>query len=174
MLKSKKTEVVKDLQDKLGKAQLSILADYKAMKVADMTQLRRQIKDAGGELDVVKNTLLKLASADTQLGQLAERFVGPTAVTFAYREPVEVAKVLAKFSKDKPDNFILKGGAMGRSVMTGAQVVELSKLPPREVLLSQLLAAMQAVPAGLVNLLATVIRQFLYTLKAVEEKKAGG
>ncbi len=173
MEKSKKTEVVKDLHDKLQKAQLNILADYKALKVAEMTQLRREIKDAGGEMEVVKNTLLNLASADTNLAPLAERFVGPTAVTFVYQNPVEVAKVLAKFAKEKPDNLILKGGALGSSVMTGAEVVELSKLPPREILLAQLLAVMQAVPGGIVNLLASIIRQFLYALKAIEEKKGG-
>lgn len=174
MQKSKKTEIIKDLHDKLQQAEVNILADYKGFKVADMTQLRREIKDAGGELAVVKNTLLRLASADTNMAPLTEHFVGPTAITFVYQNPVEVAKILAKFAKDKPDNLILKAGALGNTTMSPTDIVDLSKLPSKEVLLSQFLAAMQAVPASLVNLLAQVIRQFLYTLKAIETKQAEG
>jgi large subunit ribosomal protein L10 len=86
---------------------------------------------------------------------------------------VEIAKIVAKYAKDKPDNFILKAGVLGKSVLTDKDVVELAKMPPREVLLAKLLGALQGVPTSLVSVLSGILRQLLYTLKAIEEKKAG-
>lgn len=171
MLKSKKSEVVASLQEKLGRAEFNILTDYKGLKVSEFTQLRRELKEAGGELAVVKNTLLKIAAADTGTAALDKFLVGPTAIILGYRNPVEVAKIVAKYAKDKPDNFILKAGVLGRSVLTDKDLVELSKLPSREVLLAKLLGALQGVPTSLVSVLAGVLRKFLYTLKAIEEQK---
>jgi large subunit ribosomal protein L10 len=171
MLKEKKSEVVAALQEKLGRAEFNILTDFKGLKVAEFTQLRRELKEAGGELAVVKNTLLKLAAADSETAALDRFFVGPTAIVLGYQNPVEVAKILAKYAKDKPDNFILKAGVLGRSVLTGKDVVDLAKLPPREVLLAKLLGALQGVPTSLVSVLSGILRQFLYTLKAIEEKR---
>jgi large subunit ribosomal protein L10 len=171
MLKEKKSEVVAALQEKLGRAEFNILTDFKGLKVAEFTQLRRELKEAGGELAVVKNTLLKLAAADSETAALDKFLVGPTAIVLGYQNPVEVAKILAKYAKDKPDKFILKAGVLGRSVLTDKDVVELAKLPPREVLLAKLLGALQGVPTSLVSVLSGILRKFLYTLKAIEEKQ---
>lgn len=171
MLKSKKEEVVEDLRDRLKRAQFNVLTDFKGLNVAQMTRLRREIKEVGGELIVVKNTLLKLAAAQTESAQLQEFFSGPTAVTLGYDNPVELAKVLTKFAKDSPD-FKLKAGVLNYQVISDQEITELSKLPDREVLLARLLASMQGVPTALVNVLSGIIRQLLYTLKAIEEQKS--
>jgi large subunit ribosomal protein L10 len=171
MLKEKKSEVVAALQEKVGRAEFNILTDFKGLKVAEFTQLRRELKEAGGELQVVKNTLLKLAAADTATAALEKFLVGPTAIVLGYQNPVEIAKIVSKYAKDKPDNFILKAGVLGRSLLTDKDVVELAKLPPREVLLAKLLGALQGVPTSLVSVLSGILRQFLYTLKAIEEKR---
>lgn len=173
MLKEKKNEVVAALQEKLGRAEFNILTDFKGLKVADFTQLRRELKEAGGELAVVKNTLLKLAAGDSATASLEKFLVGPTAIILGYQNPVEIAKIVSKYAKDKPDNFILKAGVLGQSVLTDKDVVELAKMPPREVLLAKLLGALQGVPTSLVSVLSGILRQLLYTLKAIEEKKAG-
>jgi large subunit ribosomal protein L10 len=172
MLKSKKTEVIASLQEKLARAEFNILTDFKGLKVAEITQLRRELKEAGAELAVVKNTLLKLAAAETETAALGNFLVGPTAIVLGYRNPVEIAKIVSKYAKDKPDNFILKAGVLGRSVLTDKDLVELSKLPTREVLLAKLLGALQGVPTSLVSVLSGILRKFLYTLKAIEEKQA--
>jgi large subunit ribosomal protein L10 len=172
MLKSKKTEVIASLQEKLARAEFNILTDFKGLKVAELTQLRREIKEAGGELAVVKNTLLKLAAKDTGTAVLEKFLVGPTAIVLGYQNPVEISKVVAKYAKDKPDNFILKAGVLGKSVLTDKDVVELAKMPPREILLAKLLGALQGVPTSLVSVLSGILRQLLYTLKAIEEKRA--
>jgi large subunit ribosomal protein L10 len=173
MLKEKKNEVVAALQEKLGRAEFNILTDFKGLKVAEFTQLRRELKEAGGELAVVKNTLLKLAAGDSTTASLENFLVGPTAIVLGYQNPVEIAKIVAKYAKDKPDNFILKAGVLGQSVLTDKDVVELAKMPSREVLLAKLLGALQGVPTSLVSVLSGILRQLLYTLKAIEEKKAG-
>jgi large subunit ribosomal protein L10 len=172
MLKEKKSEVVAALQEKLGRAEFNVLTDFKGLKVAEFTQLRRELKEAGGELAVVKNTLLKLAAGDSETAVLAKYLVGPTAIVLGYQNPVEIAKIVSKYAKDKPDNFILKAGLLGHSVLTDKDVVELAKMPAREVLLAKLLGALQGVPTSLVSVLAGILRQLLYTLKAIEEKKA--
>ena len=173
MLKEKKSEVIATLQEKLGRAEFNVLTDFKGLKVAEFTQLRRELKEAGGELAVVKNTLLKLAAGDSATAALEKFLVGPTAIVLGYQNPVEVAKIVSKYAKDKPDNFILKAGVLGQSVLTDKDVVELAKMPSREVLLAKLLGALQGVPTSLVSVLSGILRQFLYALKAIEEKKTG-
>ena len=110
MLKEKKSEVIATLQEKLGRAEFNMLTDFKGLKVAEFTQLRRELKEAGGELAVVKNTLLKLAAGDSATAALEKFLVGPTAIVLGYQNPVEIAKIVSKYAKDKPDNFILKAG----------------------------------------------------------------
>ncbi len=172
MLKNKKTVVIENLHEKLGRTQFNILTDFKGLKVAEFTQLRRELKEAGGELAVVKNTLLKLAAADTDAAALENFLVGPTAIVLGYQNPVEIAKIVSKYAKDKPDKFILKAGVLGRSLLTENDLIEISKLPAREVLLAKLLGALQGVPTSLVSVLSAILRQFLYTLKAIEEKRS--
>jgi len=172
MLKSKKTEVIAALQEKLGQAECFVLTDFKGLKVSEFTQLRRELKEAGGELAVVKNTLLKLASSAEAVQALEKYLVGPTALVLAYKDPVEIAKIISKYAKDKPDNFMVKAGLLGQSLLTAENLQELSRLPSREVLLAKLLGVLQGVPTALVSVLAGIPRKLLYTLKALEEKRA--
>ncbi len=172
--KSQKQEIVANLQQKLAQTQLDVLVEFQGLKVSEITSLRRDLKGAGGELQVVKNTLLKLAAADTKAAALEQYLAGPTAIALAFNDPVAVAKVLAQHVKDKPEKVKIKAGVLGQAVLSADEVIEMSKLPSREVLLAKLLGALQAVPTSLVNVLAGVIRQFLYTLKAIEEKRAAG
>jgi len=168
--RTEKSRVVEALHEKLKQAEFNVLTDFKGLKVAEMTNLRREIKEAGGELIVVKNTLLQRAAVETESARLEEFFVGPTAVALGFDNPLNLAKVLSKFAKDKPE-FKLKAGVLRHTVLSGQDIADLSKLPGREVLLSQLLAALQGIPTSLVNVLSGVIRQLLYTLQAIEAQK---
>ncbi|MFP3866964.1 MAG: 50S ribosomal protein L10 [Desulfobacteraceae bacterium] len=171
MQRKEKSRIVEGLHEKLKQAEFNVLTDFKGLKVAEMTNLRREVKEAGGELIVVKNTLLKRAAAETETARLEEFFLGPTAIALGYDNPLNLVKALIKFAKDKP-HLKLKAGVLRHSVLSKEDIAELSKLPGREVLISQLLAAMQAVPTSLVNVLSGVIRQLLYTLQAIEAQKA--
>ncbi|HLD46986.1 MAG TPA: 50S ribosomal protein L10 [Desulfobaccales bacterium] len=172
MRKLEKAEVVQAIQAKVAKSQIGILTDFKGLKVADMTRLRRQLQEADAELTVVKNTLLRRAGADdSPLAPLLSHAVGPNALTLGYADPVLVTKVLIKFAQEKPQ-LVIKGGALGGQALSVKDLEALSKLPAREVLLAQLLGVLQGVPAGLVTVLAGVIRNLLNVLTALKDKKA--
>lgn len=170
----KKAKIVQDIQDKVSKAQIGILADFTGLKVESMGQLRRQVKEAGGEVKVAKNTLLKRAAGEGNLIEpIREDLTGPNALVLGYEDPVALAKVLIKFAQDKP-LLTIKGGVMGGEPLTAKQVDALSKLPPREVLLAQFLGLLLATPQNLVNVLSGVIRNFLNVLVALRDQKGGG
>ncbi len=172
MRKLAKEEIVGELQERIGRSQFNILADFTGLKVAEMTRLRRQVREVDGELRVVKNTLLTRASGgDTPMASLSSQFVGPNAVTFGYGDPVALAKVLIKFAQEKPQ-FKLKAGVLSGQVLTAQEVDALSKLPDREILLAQFLGVLQGVPTALVTVLAGVIRNLLNVLVAYKDKKA--
>jgi large subunit ribosomal protein L10 len=170
--KLEKAEVVQAIQAKVAKSQIGILTDFKGLKVADMTRLRRQLQEADAELTVVKNTLLRRAGADdAHLAPLLSHATGPNALTLGYADPVMVTKVLIKFAQEKPQ-LVIKGGALGGQALSLKDLEALSKLPAREVLLGQLLGVLQGVPRGLVTVLAGVIRNLLNVLTALKDKKA--
>jgi large subunit ribosomal protein L10 len=170
--KLEKAAVVQAIQAKVAKSQIGILTDFKGLKVADMTRLRRQLQEADAELTVVKNTLLRRAGADdSPLAPLLSHVIGPNALTLGYADPVLVTKVLIKFAQEKPQ-LVIKGGALGGQALSLKDLEALSKLPAREVLLAQLLGVLQGVPQGLVTVLAGVIRNLLNVLTALKDKKA--
>jgi len=149
------------------------ITSFKGFTVAESNEIRKLIRDKGGEFRVVKNTLIRLASKDTPAQPLNDYIEGPTALVIAYQDPVEIAKVLNKFIKDHPSlklrGFVIKGKGF-----KGEALEELVKLPPKEVLLSQVLGTLQAPIANFIGVLSAIIRNFLYVLKAIEEKKAKG
>ena len=170
----KKAQIVQDLQDKVSKARIGILADFSGIKVGSMTLLRRQMKEVGGELTVAKNTLLKRAAGeDSLIAPIADDLKGPNALVLGYEDPVNLAKLLVKFAQDLP-LLKIKGGIIGGQTLTAQDVEALSKLPAREVLLAQLLGLLQAPPQALVNMLSGVIRNFLNVLVAIRDQKAEG
>jgi len=166
----KKAQIVQDLQDKVNRAQIGILADFSGIKVGPMSVLRRQMKEAGGELTVAKNTLLKRAAGeDTLIAPIADDLKGPNALVLGYEDPVNLAKLLIKFAQDLP-LLKIKGGIIGGQTLSPQDVEALSKLPAREVLLAQLLGLLQSPPQALVNVLAGVIRNFLNVLVAIRDQ----
>jgi len=169
--KQQKAEIVQEIREKVAKAQIGILTDFKGLKVEDMTRLRRQVQETAAELTVVKNTLLRrAASDDSPLSPLMPHFTGPNALTLGYEDPVAVTKVLIKFAQEKPQ-LQIKGASLGGQALTLKDLEVLSRLPAREVLLAQLLGVLQGVPTALVTVLAGVIRNLLNLLVALKDKK---
>jgi large subunit ribosomal protein L10 len=168
-----KAQVIKAIQDKAAQAQIGILTDFKGLNVGAMDELRRQVKEASGELKVAKNTLLRRAATDDALiASLADQLVGPNALAFGYSDPAALAKLLVKFAKEKP-LFQIKGGVMAGKVLTFNDIETLSKLPAREVLLAQMLGALQATPTALVTVLSGILRNFMNVLVAINDQKGG-
>ena len=165
-----KATIVADLNESFNKAKFTVVADYCGLKVTQLQQIRIELKKCDAEIKIAKNTLLRRAVTETGNACLIDDFAGTTAIIMSYSDPVNPAKVIAKFA-DENDKFKIRSASLEGEKITKENVVALSKLPSREILLSQLLSVMNAVPTGLVRVLSGVPRTFLYALRAVEEQK---
>lgn len=165
-----KKAVVSEVSDAISGAQAAVLAEYRGLTVAQMTELRKQAREAGVFFRVVKNTLARRAVDGSDFACLQDQLVGPLAFA-ASVDPVAVAKVLNQFAKDN-DKLVIKAGAMGGKVISLAEVQALAKLPSREELLATLARTMQAPIATFVRTLNEVPTKFVRGLAAVRDSKA--
>lgn len=165
-----KKEIVRGLNEKFSSSAVVILTDYKGLNVAKMNELRRKLRDAEVEYHVVKNTLLRRAAEGTDVALIVDQFTGPSAVAISLADPVAPAKVLSDFAKDN-GKLEIQGGVMEGKALTPEGVKALSSLPSREVLLGQLLSALNGVPTSLVRLLNAVPQQMLNVLTAIKDQK---
>lgn len=156
-----KQALVADLTEKLNGAAASVVVDYSGITVADDTQLRRKLREAGVDYAVVKNTLLGRAAENAGYGDLKNVLEGATAIAVSKDDPLAPAKVLCEYA-EKHDNFKIKAGTFEGKVVTDATVKELAKVPPREVLLSMFLGGLTATIGNLAR-----------ALNAVAEKQGG-
>lgn len=175
MNKESKQQVVTELHEKLQKAKAVFLADFRGMTVEQATVLRNELRKASVEYRVVKNTLLELASRETESAILAPHYTGPTAVAMTYDDPVSAAKVLSKFAKEheKQSTFKLKAAVLSGKAITVADIQALAELPSREVLLAKLLGTIQAPTSNFVGVLAAVPGSFVRVLNAIKCQKEG-
>ncbi len=167
-----KVAIVSELNDSFTRAKLTVVADYCGLKVSEFQKVRVELRQCDSEIRVAKNTLLKRAVADTDLAELSDDFVGTTAVVTAYSDPVGPAKAVTKFAEDH-DKFVIRSVALDGEKISTDELVALSKLPSKEVLLGQLLSTWSNVPTGLVQVLSAVPRNFVYALRAIQEQKEG-
>jgi large subunit ribosomal protein L10 len=166
-----KIEAVAELKELVGKSTAAILADYRGLSVAELTELRKKLRAADTEFRVVKNTLFKLAAEGKLPVAEMEAFLkGPTAIGFAQGDPVGAAKVMVDFAKDHK-TVSLKAGVLGTELFSVAQVEALAKTPPRDVLLAQLMGSLNAPISGLVGTLSGIISKFVFTLQAIADQK---
>ncbi len=167
---AQKQELVSALHEKLAKSKIVILVDYKGLNVPKIGELRKKLREADIEFKVVKNTLLNRAAADTDVTLARDQFFGPTAIALSYDDPVAPAKILTDFAKDNEKLEIRIGVMQGRTLDANA-IKSLASLPSREVLLSQLLSVMNAVPTSFVRALSNVPERLLYALQAIKDQK---
>ncbi|MRG69900.1 50S ribosomal protein L10 [Limosilactobacillus reuteri] len=139
---AKKAEIVKQTTDMLNAAQSAIVVDYRGLTVAEVTDLRKQLRDAGIQMSVIKNKILDRAVEGTDYEDLRSTFVGPTAVAFSDEDPIAPAKILKKFADDH-DALEIKGGFIEKNVKTLDEINEYANMPGREELLSMLASALQ-------------------------------
>lgn len=152
MNREEKVASVTELQERFQRASVTLVAAPKGLTVAKTRELRRALRQAGGELKIAKNTLARRALKDTAYGVLDELLKGPTGLVFGYDDPIAVAKVLVRFAEENA-KLSITGGVLDGRLLPGHAVTELAKLPSREVLLGMLLGLLQA-PA--VQLLRTI------------------
>ncbi|GIP36246.1 50S ribosomal protein L10 [Paenibacillus sp. J2TS4] len=161
-VREEKQQLVTDVISKLRESSCTIVADYRGLNVAQVTELRKQLREAGVEFQVIKNTLVRRATAEAELTELDSALTGPTAIAFSKEDVVAPAKILSEFAK-KNDKLNLKAGIVEGKVVDLEQIKELAELPSREGLLSMLLSVLQA-----------PVRNFALAVKAVSEKQESG
>ena len=164
-----KVAVVDEVKSRFDGASAALLTEYRGLNVAALAQLRRALREAGGELKVYKNTLVRFAARDLGL-EIEDMLTGPTAVAFVDGDPVNVAKALRDFARTNP-NLVVKGGLLGTRSMTAAETQALADVEPREVLLAKLAGALQAPMQQFAGLLQALPQNFAYGLQAVIDQK---
>ncbi|BCA86384.1 50S ribosomal protein L10 [Enterococcus saigonensis] len=158
---AKKAQIVDEVAEKFNAAASVVIADYRGLTVEEVTNLRKQLREAGVEMKVIKNSILSRAAKQAGLEGLDEVFTGPTAVAFSNDDVVAPAKIMDEFSKDAKA-LELKGGIIEGKVASLEEITALAKLPNREGLLSMLLSVLQA-----------PVRNVAYAVNAVAESKDG-
>ena len=151
-----KKQQVADLKARLDGACAGVLVDYRGISVADDTQLRKELREAGVQYTVSKNTLLHLAFAGTPYEALDSVLEGTTAIATSADDYVAAARILGKYA-DKSDSFNLKGGFLDDEVIDLAKLQSLAKLPSREVLLATVLSAFNAPIAAFARAIQAVV-----------------
>lgn len=157
---AKKAEAVKNVNEMLTNAETAIVVDYRGLTVAEVTDLRKQLRDAGIKMMVIKNKILERAVEGTDYEDLKSTFVGPTAVAFSDEDAIAPTKILKKFADDH-EALEIKGGFIEKKVQTLDKINEYATLPSREDLLSMLASALQ-----------DPMRKIARAVKAVADKKS--
>ena len=164
-----KAVVIDEVSAQVATAQSIILAEYRGLDVANITELRKRARGAGVYLRVLKNTLVRRAVAGTPFEMLANNMVGPLIYGIS-EDPVAAAKVMNDFAKGN-EVFVIKAGAMPNYLMDAAGVKALASMPSRDELLSTLLGTMQAPVAKFVRTLNEVPSKFVRTVAALKTQR---
>lgn len=170
MLRAEKSKVVDGLHATLASAAVVVVAHYKGLTVAELGELRGQVRSAGGTLKVAKNRLVRRALDGTAFTGMADLFKGPTAIAVS-AEPVAVPKTLVEYAR-RNEKLVIVGGGLGSVVLDAAAVKALAELPSLDVLRAQLVGLLQTPAARLVGLLQAPGGQLARALRAYSEKQA--
>lgn len=151
--------IVDEIADKLKGSVTCVVVDYRGLNVAEVTELRKQLREAGVEFKVYKNSMVRRAAEASELAGLNESLTGPNAIAFSAEDVVAPAKIINDFAK-KNDALEIKAGVIEGNIATADEIKALAELPSREGLLSMLLSVLQA-----------PIRNLALAAKAVAEQK---
>lgn len=170
MNREEKTKEMQHLSERVKKAQVMLFADYRGLKVAEVTELRSKLREGESAFKVVKNRLFKRVLKEQGLEQLEKYFTGPTAMATSDVDPVSPAKTLVDFAKGH-EHLEVKGGYLEGKDLSPADIMALAKMPSREELLSRMLGSMNAPATNMAGVLAAVPRKLLYALNAIKDTK---
>lgn len=171
MHRKDKEAFVEEVAGLLADAEIMYVSDYRGLTVAQITELRGVLRPSGASLRVLKNTLTRRAAAQAGRDELLELLNGPTAVTFCGDDPVAPAKALMDFAR-KNDALEVRGGVLQGKPIGAADVKALAMLPPRDVLIGQVVGTMAAPISGFVTVLNATIGGLVRSLQQVADQKA--
>src|SRR5438270_4963001 len=167
-----KVAVVNEVRDRLSSSDAAILTEYRGLNVTELANLRRSLREAGGQYKIYKNTLVRFAVRELGLQELEEMLLGPTAIAFVDGDAAAVAKSLRDFARGNP-NLVIKGGVLGETILSAKDASALAELPSKEQLLAQLAGAMAAPLQNMAGLLKALPQNFAYALRALAEQQGG-
>lgn len=159
-------EQVEILKEKLSRAKSLAIVDYSGTSVNDQVKLRNQLKEAGGEIFVTKNTLIDIVVGK---GKVSESLEGMNAIVLSFEDEISAIKALFNFHKDN-DKLTIKQGVVEDKVLSAEEVENLSKLPGKTELVGMLLARLNTPGQGLVGVLKATQRDLVYVLQAIADK----
>jgi large subunit ribosomal protein L10 len=171
LTRDEKQQQVNLWQERLQSARAAVLTDFRGLNVAQITELRNKLREKQVEYQVVKNTLLRKATANIGQEALHEYLSGPTGIAYSQQDALEPAKVLSAFAKEN-EALKLKAAILEGKVINARQVQDVASLPSREVLIAKLLGVMQSPLTGLVTVLQANLRKLLLTLEAIKQQKS--
>ncbi len=173
MNRQEKSEEIGALKKLLDGAQIAVVADYAGLTVASMVELRSELRKSQGRYRVVKNTLAKIATADTDLKGLDSSLKGPVGIVYTKGDAAGTAKTVTAFAKAHPE-FKVRGGVLADGTVLNAQGIEAhSNLPGKDQLRAMLLGTLMGVPTKLVGIFAAVPGGFVRVLAARERQLSG-
>jgi large subunit ribosomal protein L10 len=166
MSKEKKAQTIDRLQETFSKCSVGILTNYRGLSTSEITVLRRKLRELGIEYRVVKNTLARFAVERAGRDDLVGFFEGPVAIAFGYGDMTEPARALADYINTSKVSLSIKGGFLGDRLLTVEDVLTLSTLPSKEILIAKVLGGMQSPITALVNCLTAPISGIIGGLQA--------
>jgi large subunit ribosomal protein L10 len=152
MRKEQKTALVAEITEGLGRASIALVSEYRGITAGEATEVRRKIRAVHGELRVAKNTLIRRAVKDTAYSMLDEQLGGPVGLILSFADPIELAKTVTGM-RELGEKFKVRGGVLDGKPLTAEEIQALAALPPREVVLGQLLGLLMAPATQVVRLL---------------------
>jgi large subunit ribosomal protein L10 len=161
----RKIDSVADMTEKLTRTQLKLVTDYRGLTVAEISDLRKRLRDTGAELIVAKNTLTLRAAKETGFEALESLLAGPTALTFAFQDAAKTARAINDFNRG-PKKLVVRGGMLGNSLLGSNVLDQVASLPTREQVLGQIVCGVAAPVAGVVGVINAAVTNVLYALQA--------
>lgn len=174
MARPEKVAQVELLTEKLRNARVAVLTDYRGLTVGQLQDLRGRLRAQEVEYRVVKNTLARRAAAEAGHGEFSDLLKGPVAIAFGYGDVSAPARVLGEFTRQTRIRLEIVGGLVEGRVLGGDQARQTADLPPREVLIAQLLGTLQSPVAQLVATIQAPVQQLVGLLEAYRDRLEGG
>ena len=174
MFRKQKEEIVNELANSLSRCTIVIATDYRGLPAKEMVQMRRRLSEQGIEYRVAKNTLTRFAAKKAGKKQLEELLVGPLAMVFGYDDVIIPAKTISEYIRSSGSNLKIKGGMMGNTLLNPREISTLASIPPRDILVSQLIGQLWAPMQTLHNVLSTPLQKFIYVIQARIQQIEGG
>ena len=169
--KARKQEDLNALAEKLSTSKSAMIVSFNKLTVNKDQEFRHQLREAGAEYQVVKNTIARLAVKGTPFEEASEFFKGVTAIAWTENDPVVLSKAISKFTKDNADFYTLKAGVVDGRVVDAKQVEAIASLPSKEVLISKLLFVLNAQAQRIVTVINAVPRNLAIVIKQIGDAK---